>query len=178
MADLRAPTPTKGAELVLAQRRAALDRLAAVLENPAFTEPEEWLKEFQEQIEEFQAGLLEGVREPLLTAAHQIRILQGEILAGSPRALIIHQAQQLQHLRDSLVSEMVRSLEKGQARVDGLTGRLDALSPLAVLERGYSITFDEKGRIVKVAAQLKPGDQVDTRLHRGRFTSRVETILP
>ena len=177
-ADLRAPTPTKGAEFVVAQRRAALDRLSAVLENPAFAEPEEWLKEFEEQVEEFQDQLLEGVREPLLTAAHRLRILQGEILAGSPRALIVQQAEQLQRLRDSLVSEMARSLEKRQARVDGLAGRLHALSPLAVLERGYSITFDEKGRIVKTAAELKPGDRVETRLHRGRFTSCVEETLP
>jgi len=175
VADLRAPTPTKGAEMVLAQRRVTLDRLVAVLENPVFAEPEEWLKEFQERIEEFQDQLLEGIREPLLTAAHRLRLLQGEILAGSPRALIVQQTQQLQRLRDSLVSGMARSLEKGQARVEGLAGRLNALSPLAVLERGYSITFDPQGRIVKSTSGLKLGDTVRTKLHRGFFKSRIES---
>ena len=175
VADLRAPTPTRAAELVVAQRRVCLDRLTTVLENPAFTEPEEWLQESQEQIEEIQEQLLEGVREPLLTAAHQIRVLQGEVLAGSPRALILQQTQHLQRLKESLVSQMARSLEKSEARVDGLAGRLHALSPLAVLERGYSITFDEKGRIVKAAAEVKSGDRIQTRLHRGRLTSRVES---
>ncbi|MBI3615141.1 MAG: exodeoxyribonuclease VII large subunit [Candidatus Omnitrophica bacterium] len=175
VSDLRAPTPTKAAELVLAQRRICLDRFAAALEEPAFTEAGEWLKEFQEQIEEFQAGLLDGVREPLLDTAHRIRVLQGDLLAGSPRVLILQQAQHLQRLKESLVSRTARSLEKSEARVDGLAGRLHALSPLAVLERGYSITFDEKGRIVKAAADVKPGGLVQTRLHRGRLTSRVES---
>ncbi|MBI3332676.1 MAG: exodeoxyribonuclease VII large subunit [Candidatus Omnitrophica bacterium] len=153
VADLRAPTPTKAAEQVLAQRRGTLDRLLTIVEEPAFAQPEEWLEELEEQMGEFEERLL----------------------AGSPQTFILQKAQRLQGLREILVSETRRSLEKWEGRVDGLGGRLNALSPLAVLERGYSITFDEKGKIVKAAAELEVGDRMETRLHQGRFTSRVES---
>ena len=69
---------------------------------------------------------------------------------------------------------MARSLEGVASRFTALCHRLNALSPLAVLERGYSITFDSHGKIVKKAASVKPGDLIKTRLHNGQITSRVE----
>ncbi len=175
VADLRAATPTKAAEIVIAQRRDCLDRFAAVLENAPFTEPEEWLQEFQERLEEYQQELVDGLREPLLDAAQNLRILQGELLGCSPQATILHQAEQLHRLYQRLGSGMAHALEQTAARFLGLTGRLHALSPLAVLERGYSITFDPNGKILKNAGSVRPGDVVQTKLHRGRITSRVES---
>ena len=173
-ADVRAPTPTKAAEMVVTRRRECLDRLAAVLEDPLFTQPEEWITERQEQVEEFQQALVEGLREPILTAAHRLRVLHGDLLACSPQAIILQQAERLHSLHESLDAGMARSLEQTTSRFLGLAGRLNALSPLACLERGYSITFDAQGKIVKEAATVKPGEQIQTRLHRGRVTSRVE----
>lgn len=175
VADLRAPTPTKAAEMVIAQRRACGDRLLAVLEEPAFTKPEEWLKELQEGIQEMEEEMVESLREPLLNGAHHLRVLQGDLLAASPRMAILHQAQRLENLKGTLESSMIRVLEKTASRYLGLVGRLNALSPLAVLERGYSITFDSDGKIVKEASCVKPGDLIQTKLHRGRITSRAES---
>ena len=60
-------------------------------------------------------------------------------------------------------------------RLSALSGRLESLSPYAVLRRGYSITLREpQGAAVRDAADLRPGDLVRTRLHRGEFRSRVE----
>jgi len=174
VADLRAPTPTKAAELVLAQRRVFLDRLEAILENPTFVEPEEWLNEFQEKVGRFEADLVETLKEPVLTAAHNLRLLYEELLGCSPQALILHQAQRLHALGQTLTTGVVHSLEQLTAQVHGLAGRLNALSPLAVLERGYSITFDAEGRILKSAASVKRGDLVQTHLSRGRLVSRIE----
>lgn len=175
VADLRAPTPTKAAEMVIAQRRNSLDRFLALLEETAFTEPEEWLKEFQEKIEELQEQMVENLREPLLNGTHRLRVLQGDLLAASPQMTILHQAQKLENLKRTLESSMIHTLEQTTSRYLGLVGRLNALSPLAVLERGYSITFDPDGKILKEAACLKPGDLIQTKLHRGRVTSRVES---
>ena len=175
VADLRAPTPTRAAEMVLAQRRLFLGRLLAVVENTAFTEPEEWLSELKEKLEEFEAGLVEALQEPVLTAAQNLRILHGELLSCSPQAFILHQAQKLQGFSQTLETGMVHTLEQLTAHVHGLAGRLDALSPLAVLTRGYSITFDANGRILKEAGAVKSGELIRTKLHRGQITSRVET---
>jgi exodeoxyribonuclease VII large subunit len=153
VADLRAPTPTKGAEMVLTQRRLCLDRLAAVLEEPAFTEPEEWLVERD---------------------AHRLQLLQGDLLACSPQAFLLHQSERLYGLQGTLNVSIQHLLRETVTQVHGLAGQLHALSPLAVLDRGYSITFDAQGRILKKASQVKPGDRLRTRLHEGEIHSRME----
>jgi len=176
VADFRAATPTKAAEIVTAQRAASLNRLLTLLQEPAFTEPERWLEELQTQMDELEEGLLEGLQAPLVSAAHRVQLLNGELLACSPQALILHEAQRLDGLHQSLKVGITRTLEQYAARLHGLAGRLHALSPLAVLERGYSITFDVEGLIIKEAAQLKSGDLIQTRLHRGRIHSEVKSI--
>ncbi|MBI3333769.1 MAG: exodeoxyribonuclease VII large subunit [Candidatus Omnitrophica bacterium] len=154
VADVRAPTPTKAAEMVVTQRSLFLDRLLAVLENPAFTEPEEWLKGFKEEVEGLEARLV----------------------ASSPQAFILHQAEKLHGFQQSLVTGMSHTVDRLSAQMSGLAGRLNALSPLAVLDRGYSITFNEKGQILKEAGSVKPGQTLRTRLHQGEIKSRVESI--
>ena len=147
-----------------------------MLENEALTQPEEWLKEYEEQVEELQGKLAEALQEPILAAAQNLRILHGDLLRCSPQSMILHQAQRLQGLQQNLHSGAIRSLERLTSRVHGLAGRLNALSPLAVLERGYSISFDAQGMIIKESGSVKPGEIVHTRLHRGNLTSRVESI--
>ena len=54
---------------------------------------------------------------------------------------------------------------------------LNAVSPLATLERGYAIVADAEGHVLLDPASLAPGDSVDARLARGRFTATVTTII-
>ena len=58
-------------------------------------------------------------------------------------------------------------------RLAELASALDALSPLAVLERGYSLAADAQGRLVRDAGELKPGDHVELRFHRGRAGAQI-----
>ena len=65
-----------------------------------------------------------------------------------------------------------------RAQLENMLGRLDSLSPIAILSRGYSLTYHlPQKQLVKDAYQLSPGDQVSVRLHRGMFLGRVEKIL-
>ena len=57
-----------------------------------------------------------------------------------------------------------------------LTAKLDALSPLKVLARGYSVVLTSDGRVVQRAGQVQIGDQVDIKLHQGSFTASVTQI--
>jgi len=174
VADVRAPTPTKGAELVIAQRRDCAGRLASVLEAEIFTQPLEWLEQHAEQIKDLEAGLAEGLHQSLMSAVHRLQLLQGELLGCSPQAFLLHQSERLSGLHGTLSAWVQGVLRQTADRVHGLAGQLHALSPLAVLERGYSITFDEQGRIVKQSSQVKPGDRLRTRLHQGEIQSQVE----
>lgn len=175
VADVRAPTPTKAAEFVMAQRRGALDRFAALLDEPAFVEPAEWLEGLAERVDELGAGLVAGLEEPLLAAVHRLKGLHGELLGCSPQAMILHQAERLRRLQGTLCATAQHQLHRLAGQVDGLAGRLHALSPLAVLDRGYSITFDALGNIVKKAGRVQTGERIQTRLASGRIVSRVES---
>ena len=80
---------------------------------------------------------------------------------------------------DELCQQFYRSLghimERKRQWLDALVSQLESLSPLAVLGRGYSITFaDRDGAVLRDASAAKPGDLVRTRLAKGQFTSRVE----
>jgi exodeoxyribonuclease VII large subunit len=66
-------------------------------------------------------------------------------------------------------------LERARADVRALAGRLESLSPLAVLARGYSWTTRADGQLVRAAAEVAVGDRLRTRLAAGEITSRVES---
>ncbi len=65
-------------------------------------------------------------------------------------------------------------LEDARARLGIMAASLDALSPLAVLQRGYALAQDEKGRLLLDASAIEPGERLNLRLARGRLLARVE----
>jgi len=67
-------------------------------------------------------------------------------------------------------------VQRARERMEALAARLEALSPLNILGRGYSVTQDKDGVVVRDAANLRCGDMVASRLHRGRIVCRVEGV--
>jgi exodeoxyribonuclease VII large subunit len=61
-----------------------------------------------------------------------------------------------------------------QSRLDQVSGRLQALSPVAILDRGYALVFDGSGRLLKEAAQVNVGDEISARLAKGTVTATVK----
>jgi exodeoxyribonuclease VII large subunit len=72
---------------------------------------------------------------------------------------------------------MHRSLERMQTLLGRQAARLDAMSPLAVLARGYAIATTDAGA-VRNAADLAKGDRVSVRVHRGKFVAEVKEVFP
>jgi exodeoxyribonuclease VII large subunit len=58
--------------------------------------------------------------------------------------------------------------------LERLAGSLAALSPLAILDRGYALVFDASGKLLKDAGKVKPGDDISARLARGEITATVK----
>jgi exodeoxyribonuclease VII large subunit len=68
-------------------------------------------------------------------------------------------------------------MKSSRRQLETISARLDALNPLAVLKRGYSITERAAdGRLVRSSADLQPGEEIRTRFAQGTATSRVEEI--
>jgi exodeoxyribonuclease VII large subunit len=83
---------------------------------------------------------------------------------------------------DELENRLVQAIRRTQAisreRLGGLASRLETLSPLAVLARGFSLTErTTDGRMIRSAAEVAPGEQITTKLLQGRLVSRVEEVI-
>ena len=152
VADVRAATPSEAAELVL----------------PVF-------EEIEGALDEYQARIVLALR----TRADEIR---GRLLAIEQSYALrqpLDRVRQFQQRADELAQRLLmgadRFVEAQRERLKGIAGKLDSLSPLAVLSRGYSVTtLADTGEIVRNAKQVSPGDRVKTRVAKGDFAARVE----
>jgi exodeoxyribonuclease VII large subunit len=100
-------------------------------------------------------------------------------LAHSGQARLADARSRLDRLADRARRALQRDLEGRRHRLARLAASLDALSPLAVLSRGYSLTFAADGTtLLRAAEETRPGDLIQTRLASGRLISRVERSIP
>ena len=90
--------------------------------------------------------------------------------------LLVARRTELNRLRIALGSAERTILLRRRSRCERVNGSLEALSPKAILARGYALVFDDQGRLVKQAWQLKPGQRVRTQLGRGEFTAKVDRV--
>jgi len=194
VADLRAPTPSAAAELVVREKQAVIERLGQLQEQlgRAGTRP---LRDFARRLDhatarvdraweatarrsahrlDVLAGRLRGASPFARRAAHRLDVLTGRLRAASPFARLAADRHRLERVRASLTTVMSRRLTRLHHQVGATAGRLDSLSPLAVLGRGYSLTLTSAGEVVESARQVAVGDDVRVLLHEGALDCRIE----
>jgi exodeoxyribonuclease VII large subunit len=199
VADLRAPTPSAAAELVVREKlqvaralvtlyenlkQAMADRLArererveALGKRRVLTDAARALRDLYRRVDELTARLTRAVRGSERQATHRLSLATNALRSLNPVARIANGTVLLAQLRGRLASAAVHSVKVSRHRFDAAVGRLDSLSPLAVLGRGYSLTrLLPSGAIVRSAAQTRPGDAVEILLHQGALEARVERL--
>jgi exodeoxyribonuclease VII large subunit len=97
----------------------------------------------------------------------------GGALARALVAPTRHAGERLERAEDRLAVDMTRTLERGGARLTAAGARLDALSPLKVLARGYAVARDNKGRVLRRIAQFAPGLAFRLQVRDGEVAARV-----
>lgn len=159
VADLRASTPTHAAQTLVESRQLLLDAAAQAIQQL-----QDGMQAYLDEQDAAVASLSEQLR--LLHPANQMQQLFDRTL----------------HLQAKMVSSTRYALDAQDRHLQGLAGRLQALSPLAVLARGYSITTKlPDRRVVTSPSQLRTGDELETLLAGGRAVStvtRLETTKP
>jgi exodeoxyribonuclease VII large subunit len=195
VADLRAPTPSAAAELVIRSRieiegqaEAARERLVRAMErrllearhalteraqHGAFARMMDLIRQRQQRVDDLTYRLereerltLEKLRRRWESFAAAVRHYDARrVLAGMRRELEVESA--------ALVGGMRNLLLQHKVRAERMTTALEALSPLAILERGYALVFDDAGQLVKEASQVKAGDEISARVARGEIRAVV-----
>jgi exodeoxyribonuclease VII large subunit len=196
VADLRAATPSAAAELVIrslleveTQADAVRERLVRAMERQllearhalteraqhgAFARMMDLIRQRQQRLDDLtyrlersQRQTLEQVRRRWETVAAAVRHYDvRRVLAGMRGELTAGTAALAAGMRNLLLQYRVRAERMGRA--------LEALSPLAILERGYALVFDDAGQLVKDAAQVKAGDEIAARVARGEIRATVK----
>lgn len=133
--------------------------------------------ELQAGIAQLLERLQRSITSRLSSATDRLHQLRDRPALSDPTRGIDQLRSRLDEAWERLALAQRNRLARGQADLSRLTGTLDALSPLKVLSRGYSITLDPRtGTVIQSADQVSAGDQIETRLESGRVISRVESL--
>lgn len=196
VADLRAPTPSAAAELVIESKNQLAEHLAHLRERLARATRYQLLMARSQLAELAQHGAFARIQDLMARRAQVLDDMTFRMIANyrhllneSSRRLDVA-ASRVQHFdfRRSLatartkleasrktLSRVLRSrLAECRARVDQLSGTLDALSPVKILDRGYALVFDANGALVKDASKLRPGASISAKLARGSLIAEIK----
>ncbi|UPG88856.1 exodeoxyribonuclease VII large subunit [Luteibacter aegosomaticola] len=191
VADLRAATPSAAAELLvpdgadlarnldrLRQRMATLvtrriqaaaqrtDHLHARLNSQR---PQARLARDAQRLEAVHRRLRTAINQSNALRRARLDRLQARLAAQHPRLRLTPVEQRIAALRQRLVNSMARRLERDQLRVHQQGRTLHAVSPLATLERGYAIVFDQRDAVVRRANDIRVGERVRVMLAEGEM---------
>ncbi|MEI7024659.1 exodeoxyribonuclease VII large subunit [Paenibacillus sp. y28] len=196
VADLRAPTPTAAAELAVPhhlelkqqlqqysqrlkngltrQLQAGRERLARVRRSPYLTQPQKQLLQPAERLDRLQEQLVYRMRALTAASRQQRMLLEQRVSAASPAAKLELAYERRGALQRRLLQAISRTHKDYGQRYAMALKQLDALSPLKVMSRGYSLIYDEKQKqLIKSTKQVQLGDIVKIRLADGRLDCHV-----
>ncbi|NIQ93202.1 MAG: exodeoxyribonuclease VII large subunit, partial [Desulfuromonadales bacterium] len=161
--------------LVSSLRREIQDHrahLRRLIERRFFREPLQILLPLQQRLDDWTLRLVRGLDQWVILQRQRLQGLVRHLFQVSPQKAMLQWEERRRMLQHRLLRQGVARLQWERKRLDGAAKNLNALSPLAILERGYSIaTF--KGKALKSARAVKPGDPVEVRLAKGRLDCRV-----
>jgi exodeoxyribonuclease VII large subunit len=196
VADLRAATPSAAAELVIRSRQEIEEqtenlhqrleramryrmlmgrqRLTELAQHGAFArmmdainQRQQRLDDLRYRLERAERQMLERNRRRFETAAAAVRHYDARRVLGGVRS-------ELQAKVSAMGTAIRTLLLHRRSRVERLSGELQALSPVAILERGYALVFDAEGKLLKDAGHVSKGDEVSARLAHGSLTATVK----
>jgi len=195
VADLRAPTPSAAAELVV-QTKAQLTeriqtlqqslrerlayrllglrhRLGEMARHRAFQSVARLVRVRMQRTDELAYRLMDAARRQLSAVSRRLESVQNRLarlnIARRVETDRRHQSAALTALQHA----MRRAMDLRASRLDSLRSQLLHLSPLTVLERGYALVYGPEGRLLRDAAQVTAGDSIDVRLAKGRLSAQI-----
>lgn len=198
VADLRAPTPSAAAELLSPDQLDSLEQLQGLLQRFSnlagqsltwrkerlgwmarrLRRPDRRLQDHAQTLDRLELQLKRVLRNRLQQAAALLALQQRALIAVSPAQKLSQQRTQLTALSQRLAHSGRRHLDQGREQLASLSRNLNAVSPLAVLDRGFSISLTESSQVVRQTTDVVPGQTLVTRLADGTVHASVTETHP
>ncbi|MEC7606827.1 MAG: exodeoxyribonuclease VII large subunit [Pseudomonadota bacterium] len=198
VADLRAPTPSAAAEVLSPNQLDYLEQLQGLLQRFSnlagqsltrrkeqliwmvrrLRRPDKRLQDHAQTLDRLELQLKRVLRNRLQRATAQFALQQQALVALSPARKLSQQRTQLTALSQRLAHSGRRHLDQRQKQLVSLSRNLNAVSPLAVLGRGFSISLTDSSQVVRQTADVAPGQTIVTRLADGTIHSSVTETHP
>jgi exodeoxyribonuclease VII large subunit len=196
VADLRAPTPSAAAEMVIRSRQEieeqaeglrlrlaravryrllmAKQTLTEAAQHGAFARMMDGINQRQQRLDDLNFRLEKAERRLIEQHRRRWERAAAAVRHYDVRRVLAGIGQELVSSKAALTSAIKTSLFRNRSRLEQIEHQLKALSPVAILERGYALVFDAAGKLVKDSAQVQSGDEISARLAKGTVTARVE----
>lgn len=196
VADLRAPTPSAAAELVIRSRQEieeqaealrlrltramryrllmAKQTLTEVAQHGAFARMMEGINQRQQRLDDLRYRLEKAERKLIEKHRRRWEQVAAAVRHYDARRVLAGMRRDLASYTTAISSAMSTLLLRRRSRLEQIEHQLKALSPVAILERGYALVFDSSGELVKNSAQVEAGEEISARLAHGSLTAKVE----
>lgn len=195
VADLRAPTPSAAAELVIRSRQEVEDHAAALqqrlaramryrllmgrqaltelAQHGAFARMMELIRQRQQKLDDLTHRMELTERQLLEQLLRRWEKISAAVRHYDLRLVLSGMRKELENSTSALSSVMRNVLLQQKVRSERLQMVLESLSPVAILDRGYALVFDSEGKLLKDPSQVHAGDQISARLARGEIQATV-----
>ncbi len=197
VADRRAPTPSAAAELAVPQReqiRSEFDafrqRLRRILLQQIHVKkvrlntlrhflvnPENQLLEFKQKFRSIRQNLVHLLGELIHRDQRKLQKYSWELQRFNPQPLVEHQREQFKAIRQQLFLLIRQKFQKEKSALKLLEKKLEAISPLAVLKRGYALVYREDGSLFDESGEVRLDELLEIHWHRRVVRARVEKVI-
>ena len=197
VADLRAPTPSAAAELVIRSRQeieeqmeslrarlaqavrfhllSARQNLISVAQHGAFPRMADLIYRREQRLDDLVHRLAQAARQNLEIQWRRFESLSAAARHYDARRVLAAMKKDLEVQTAALLSATRNFLLERRVRLDRIDTALQALSPVAILERGYALVFDASGKLLKDAAKVKAGEEISAKLAKGTVKATVKS---
>jgi len=193
VADYRAPTPSAAAELLSPEKDEWLKTFANIQQDllkeiklkitrqqmqlehlqKRLKHPGRRLEELSQHVDNLENRLALAMKQRLSVKRNRLALSKATLLQHDPRHALSQQLNHTLFLSKRLTNAIKNRMQSEQMKFNSLTQRLNNISPLATLQRGYSITQSEKGQLLSSATAVKKGDKIITKFANGTLFSKV-----
>jgi exodeoxyribonuclease VII large subunit len=199
VADLRAPTPSAAAEMVIRSRQDIEEQvrslqqrlekglryhllrvrqsLTELAQHGAFGRMMDLIHRGQQRLDDLGYRLAHAERDALEGCRRRLEILSGAIRHYDARRILAGMGKELDARTAVIVAATRELLRQRRARFEHFQGQLEALSPTAILERGYALVFDSSGKLLLDAGRVSSGDEISARVARGTLIAIVKRTV-